>query len=180
VKLRHFAVGAPGSFSGNHDATIAWCKSGAYQARRGETKRCGMSSLSSGRTDRRKVAVIWPHPGTPTTTGFAQPEFSTQRFGRGFTTRLQSNVHESQMPATPGRPQILDLFGAKTLHPSIGNGNTTHREGGREIGIRSAGGWPPPKEPSPRWSCVASHGAGPRGQPAWKELSLQLCGPGSA
>jgi len=130
VKLRHFAGGAPG-FSGSHDATIALVQSGAYQAGV-VNEEVWQSSLSSGRTDPKKVAVIWRTPGYPNYHWLAQPNLD-QRFGRGFTTRLQSTFMNLNA-SNPRQAQILDLFGAKRFIPASQRQYDPIEKVGREIG----------------------------------------------
>jgi phosphonate transport system substrate-binding protein len=130
VRLSDFAGGAPG-FSSSHDATIALVQSGAYQAGV-VNEELWKSSLSSGRTDPKKVIVIWRTPGYANYHWLAQPNLD-QRFGKGFTTRLQSTFLNLSA-SNPKQAQILDLFGAKRFISAPPRLYDPIEKVGREIG----------------------------------------------
>jgi phosphonate transport system substrate-binding protein len=130
VRLTDFAGGAPG-FSSSHDATIALVQSGAYQAGV-VNEEVWQSSLSSGKTDPKKVIVIWRTPGYANYHWLAQPNLD-QRFGKGFTTRLQSTFLNLRA-SNPKQAQILDLFGAKRFIPAPVSQYDSIEKVGREIG----------------------------------------------
>ncbi len=130
VRLTDFAGGAPG-FSSSHDATIALVQSGAYQAGV-VNEEVWKSSLESGKTDPKKVIVIWRTPGYANYHWLAQPNLD-QRFGKGFTTRLQSTFLNLRA-SNPKQAQILDLFGAKRFIPAPPRLYDPIEKVGREIG----------------------------------------------
>jgi len=130
VRLKDFAGGAPG-FSSSHDATIALVQSGAYQAGV-VNEEVWQSSLSSGKTDPKKVIVIWRTPGYPNYHWLAQPDLD-QRFGKGFTARLQSTFLNLRA-SNSQQALILDLFGARRFIPAPVRQYEPIEKVGREIG----------------------------------------------
>ncbi|NQV10494.1 MAG: putative selenate ABC transporter substrate-binding protein [Cyanobacteria bacterium] len=130
VRLGHFAGGAPG-FSNSHDATIALVQSGAYQAGV-VNEEVWQSRLSSGKTDPKKVIVIWRTPGYANYHWLAQPNLD-QRFGKGFTARIESTFVKMRA-SNPRQAQILDLFGAKRFIPAPQRQYDAIEKVGREIG----------------------------------------------
>jgi len=130
VTLQDFAGGAPG-FSSSHDATIALVQSGAYQAGV-VNEEVWQSSLLSGKTDPRKVIVIWRTPGYPNYHWLAQPDLD-QRFGKGFTAKLQGSFLNLRAN-NPKQADILELFGAKRFIPAPVAQYDAIEKVGREIG----------------------------------------------
>ena len=130
VTLQDFAGGAPG-FSSSHDATIALVQSGAYQAGV-VNEEVWQSNLDSGKADPKKVIVIWRTPGYPNYHWLAQPDLD-QRFGKGFTTRLQTTLLNLR-PSNPRQATILELFGAKRFIPAPVAQYDAIEKVGREIG----------------------------------------------
>jgi len=130
VKLSDFAGGAPG-FSGSHDATIALVQSGAYDAG-AVNEQVWRSSLHDGKANRSKVIAIWKTPGYPDYHWIAQPNLD-QRFGAGFTTRLQKAIL-SWRPADPEQKQILSLFGAQQFTGANAAAYGQIEQVGRQIG----------------------------------------------
>ena len=109
VTPSQFSGGRAG-FSGSHDTTIALVQSGAYQAG-ALNEQVWASAVKQGRVNTDKVAVIWRTPEYVDYHWVARPDLD-QRFGSGFTTRLQKAILALQ-PTTPRQTTILELFAAK-------------------------------------------------------------------
>ena len=109
VSIEDLAGGGPG-FSGSHDATIAVVESGAYEVG-ALNEQVWRSNVAEGRVDPAKVSVIWRTPPYVDYHWVARPDLD-QRFGSGFTTRLQKAILALQ-PTTPRQTTILELFAAK-------------------------------------------------------------------
>jgi phosphonate transport system substrate-binding protein len=130
VQLKDFAGGAPG-FSGSHDATIALVQSGTYDAGV-VNEQVWKANLRSGKTDRRKVFVLWRTPGYPDYHWIGQPDLD-KRFGAGFTTKLRGAIL-SWRPGNPQQKQILELFGAQQFTGAKASDYQRIEQVGRQIG----------------------------------------------
>jgi phosphonate transport system substrate-binding protein len=130
VQLKDFAGGAPG-FSGSHDATIALVQSGTYDAGV-VNEQVWKANLRSGKTDRRKVFVLWRTPGYPDYHWIGQPDLD-KRFGAGFTTKLRGAIL-SWRPTNPQQKQILELFGAQQFTGAKASDYQRIEQVGRQIG----------------------------------------------
>ena len=130
VKLNDFAGGAPG-FSGSHDTTIALVSSGAYDAGV-VNEQVWRASLHDGKANRQKVIPIWKSPGYPDYHWIAQGNLD-QRFGKGFTTRLQRAIL-SWRTTDPQQKQILALFGAQQFTTAEASAYSRIEQVGRQIG----------------------------------------------
>jgi len=125
-----FSGGRPG-FSGSHDATIALVQSGAYQAG-ALNEQVWTSALKQGRVETDKVSVIWRTPEYVDYHWVARPDLD-QRFGSGFTTRLQKAILAIE-PSTPRQVTILELFAAKRFIPADASQYKPIETVGRELG----------------------------------------------
>ena len=130
VQLKDFAGGAPG-FSGSHDATIALVQSGTYDAGV-VNEQVWKANLRSGKTDRRKVFVLWRTPGYPDYHWIGQPDLD-KRFGAGFTTKLRGAIL-SWRPTIPQQKQILELFGAQQFTGAKASDYQRIEQVGRQVG----------------------------------------------
>ena len=130
VQLKDFAGGAPG-FSGSHDATIALVQSGTYDAGV-VNEQVWKANLRSGKTDRRKVFVLWRTPGYPDYHWIGQPDLD-KRFGAGFTAKLRGAIL-SWRPSNPQQKQILELFGAQQFTGAKASDYQRIEQVGRQIG----------------------------------------------
>jgi phosphonate transport system substrate-binding protein len=130
VQLKDFAGGAPG-FSGSHDATIALVQSGTYDAGV-VNEQVWKANLRSGKTDRRKVFVLWRTPGYPDYHWIGQPDLD-KRFGAGFTTKLRGAIL-SWRPSNPQQKQILELFGAQQFTGAKASDYQRIEQVGRQVG----------------------------------------------
>lgn len=130
VKLSDFNGKQPG-FSGSHDATIALVQSGSFEAG-ALNERVWISAIKNGRADPKKVKVIWRSPPYADYHWLAQPNLD-QRFGSGFTDRLQSALLGwSDQSSTQGK--ILELFGARRFIPASIKQYSKIEKVGRELG----------------------------------------------
>ncbi|MFM7239365.1 MAG: putative selenate ABC transporter substrate-binding protein [Cyanobium sp.] len=130
VQLKDFAGGAPG-FSGSHDATIALVQSGTYDAGV-VNEQVWKANLRSGKTDRRKVFVLWRTPGYPDYHWIGQPDLD-KRFGAGFTAKLRGAIL-SWRPSNPEQKQILELFGAQQFTGAKASDYQRIEQVGRQVG----------------------------------------------
>jgi phosphonate transport system substrate-binding protein len=130
VQLKDFAGGAPG-FSGSHDATIALVQSGTYDAGV-VNEQVWKANLRSGKTDRKKVFVLWRTPGYPDYHWIGQPDLD-RRFGAGFTAKLRGAIL-SWRPSNPQQKQILELFGAQQFTGAKASDYQRIEQVGRQIG----------------------------------------------
>jgi phosphonate transport system substrate-binding protein len=130
VQLKDFAGGAPG-FSGSHDATIALVQSGTYDAGV-VNEQVWKANLRSGKTDRRKVFVLWRTPGYPDYHWIGQPDLD-KRFGAGFTAKLRGAIL-SWRPSNPQQKQILELFGAQQFTGAKASDYQRIEQVGRQVG----------------------------------------------
>ena len=130
VKPDDLAGGAPG-FSGSHDATIAVVQSGAYEAG-ALNEQVWTSAVNDGRVNTEKVSVIWRTPEYVDYHWVVRPKLD-QRFGKGFTTRLQKAILGLQ-PTTPRQVTILELFAAKRFIPAEASQYKPIEKVGRELG----------------------------------------------
>lgn len=130
VSPSQFSGGRAG-FSGSHDATIALVQSGAYQAG-ALNEQVWTSALKQGRVNTDKVTVIWRTPEYVDYHWVARPDLD-QRFGSGFTTRLQKAILAIQ-PSTPRQTTILELFAAKRFIPADASQYKAIETVGRELG----------------------------------------------
>jgi phosphonate transport system substrate-binding protein len=131
VKPSDFAGGAPG-FSGSHDATIALVQSGAYEAG-AVNQQVWTTSVIEGKANPAKVIAIWRTPPYPDYQWLAQPGLD-QRFGKGFTTRLQ-NAILSWRSSDPQQKRILALFGAQRFVKGDPKRYDQIEQVGRQIGM---------------------------------------------
>ena len=130
VKLSDFNGNQPG-FSGSHDATIALVQSGSFEAG-ALNERVWISAIKNGRADPKKVKVIWRSPPYADYHWLAQPNLD-QRFGSGFTDRLQSALLGwSDQSSTQGK--ILELFGATRFIPASIKQYSKIEKVGRDLG----------------------------------------------
>ena len=125
-----FAGGRPG-FSGSHDATIAVVQSGAYEAG-ALNSQVWDSHVEDGRIDPEKVSEIWRTPTYADYHWVAAAKLD-QRFGEGFTNRLQEALIGIE-PDTERRRTILDLFGAEAFIPAADGDYLAIEAVGRELG----------------------------------------------
>lgn len=130
VSPSQFSGGRAG-FSGSHDATIALVQSGAYQAG-ALNEQVWTSALKQGRVNTDKVSVIWRTPEYVDYHWVARPDLD-QRFGSGFTTRLQKAILAIQ-PSTPRQATILELFAAKRFIPAEASQYKPIETVGRQLG----------------------------------------------
>ena len=131
VKPSDFAGGAAG-FSGSHDATIALVQSGAYEAG-AVNQQVWTTSVIEGKANPAKVVAIWRTPPYPDYQWLAQPGLD-QRFGKGFTTRLQ-NAILSWRSSDPQQKRILALFGAQRFVKGDPKRYAQIEQVGRQIGM---------------------------------------------
>ncbi len=131
VKPSQFAGGAPG-FSGSHDATIALVQSGAYEAG-AVNQQVWTASLIEGKANPAKVIPLWRTPPYPDYQWLGQPDLD-QRFGKGFTTRLQ-NAIVSWRTSDPEQKRILGLFGAQRFVKGDVKAYGQIEQVGRQIGL---------------------------------------------
>ncbi len=114
VTPKQFAGGQAG-FSGSHDATIALVQSGSYQA--GALNELVWDvAVKNGKVNPKKVTMIWKTPPYVDYHWVARPNLD-QRFGRGFTTKLQKSIL-GLSPTTHRQKTILELFSAKRFIPA--------------------------------------------------------------
>ena len=130
VTPSQFSGGRAG-FSGSHDTTIALVQSGAYQAG-ALNEQVWASAVKQGRVNTDKVAVIWRTPEYVDYHWVARPDLD-QRFGSGFTTRLQKAILALQ-PTTPRQTTILELFAAKRFIPADASQYKPIETVGRQLG----------------------------------------------
>ena len=130
VTPSQFSGGRAG-FSGSHDATIALVQSGAYQAG-ALNEQVWTSALKEGRVNTDKVTVIWRTPEYVDYHWVARPDLD-QRFGSGFTTRLQKAILAIQ-PSTPRQATILELFAAERFIPADASQYKPIETVGRQLG----------------------------------------------
>jgi phosphonate transport system substrate-binding protein len=130
VTPSQFSGGRAG-FSGSHDATIALVQSGAYQAG-ALNEQVWTSALKEGRVNTDKVTVIWRTPEYVDYHWVARPDLD-QRFGSGFTTRLQKAILAIQ-PTTPRQTTILELFAAERFIPADASQYRPIETVGRQLG----------------------------------------------
>ena len=113
VSPAEFAGGRAG-FSGSHDATIAVVQSGAYEAG-ALNEQVWTSNVNNGKVNPEKAVVIWRTPTYVDYHWVARPGLD-QRFGTGFTTRLQKAILGIE-PKGDGKT-ILNLFAAERFIPA--------------------------------------------------------------
>ena len=130
VTPAQFSGGRAG-FSGSHDATIALVQSGAYEVG-ALNEQVWTSALKEGRVNTDKVTVIWRTPEYVDYHWVVRPNLD-QRFGTGFTSRLQKAVLAIQ-PTTPRQTTILELFAAKRFVPAQASQYKPIETVGRELG----------------------------------------------
>jgi phosphonate transport system substrate-binding protein len=130
VKPSQFSGGRAG-FSGSHDATIAVVQSGAYEAG-ALNEQVWTSAVQDGRVNTEKVTVIWRTPEYVDYHWVVRPKLD-QRFGKGFTTRLQKAILSLE-PTTPRQATILELFAAKRFIPAEASQYKPIEKVGRELG----------------------------------------------
>ena len=130
VTPSQFSGGRAG-FSGSHDATIAVVQSGAYEAG-ALNEQVWTSAVNDGRVNTEKVSVIWRTPEYVDYHWVVRPKLD-QRFGKGFTTRLQKAILGLD-PTTPRQVTILELFAAKRFIPAEASQYKPIEKVGRELG----------------------------------------------
>ena len=130
VTPAQFSGGRAG-FSGSHDATIALVQSGAYEVG-ALNEQVWTSALKEGRVNTDKVTVIWRTPEYVDYHWVVRPNLD-QRFGPGFTSRLQKAILAIQ-PTTPRQTTILELFAAKRFVPAQASQYKPIETVGRELG----------------------------------------------
>ena len=130
VTPAQFSGGRAG-FSGSHDATIAVVQSGAYEVG-ALNEQVWTSALKEGRVNTDKVTVIWRTPEYVDYHWVVRPNLD-QRFGTGFTSRLQKAILAIQ-PTTPRQTTILELFAAKRFVPAQASQYKPIETVGRELG----------------------------------------------
>ena len=130
VTPAQFSGGRAG-FSGSHDATIAVVQSGAYEVG-ALNEQVWTSAMKEGRVNTDKVTVIWRTPEYVDYHWVVRPNLD-QRFGTGFTTRLQKAILAIQ-PTTPRQTTILELFAAKRFVPAQASQYKPIETVGRELG----------------------------------------------
>ena len=130
VTPSQFSGGRAG-FSGSHDATIAVVQSGAYEVG-ALNEQVWTSALKEGRVNTDKVTVIWRTPEYVDYHWVVRPNLD-QRFGTGFTTRLQKAILAIQ-PTTPRQTTILELFAAQRFVPAQASQYKPIETVGRELG----------------------------------------------
>ena len=130
VTPSQFSGGRAG-FSGSHDATIAVVQSGAYEVG-ALNEQVWTSALKDGRVNSEKVRVIWRTPEYVDYHWVVRPNLD-QRFGMGFTTRLQKAILGIQ-PTTPRQITILELFAAKRFIAAEASQYKPIETVGRELG----------------------------------------------
>ena len=130
VTPSQFSGGRAG-FSGSHDATIAVVQSGAYEAG-ALNEQVWTSAVKDGRVNTEQVRVIWRTPEYVDYHWVVRPKLD-QRFGKGFTTRLQKAILGIQ-PTTPRQITILELFAAKRFIPAEASQYKPIEKVGRELG----------------------------------------------
>ena len=130
VTPSQFSGGRAG-FSGSHDATIAVVQSGAYEVG-ALNEQVWTSALKDGRVNSEKVRVIWRTPEYVDYHWVVRPNLD-QRFGTGFTTRLQKAILGIQ-PTTPRQITILELFAAKRFIAAEASQYKPIETVGRELG----------------------------------------------
>ena len=130
VTPAQFSGGRAG-FSGSHDATIALVQSGAYEVG-ALNEQVWTSAMKEGRVNTDKVTVIWRTPEYVDYHWVVRPNLD-QRFGTGFTSRLQKAILAIQ-PTTPRQTTILELFAAKRFVPAQASQYKPIETVGRELG----------------------------------------------
>ena len=130
VTPSQFSGGRAG-FSGSHDATIAVVQSGAYEVG-ALNEQVWTSAVKDGRVNSEKVRVIWRTPEYVDYHWVVRPNLD-QRFGMGFTTRLQKAILGIQ-PTTPRQITILELFAAKRFIAAEASQYKPIETVGRELG----------------------------------------------
>ena len=123
--------GGQAGFSGSHDATIAVVQSGAYEVG-ALNEQVWTSAVKDGRVNTEKVSVIWRTPEYVDYHWVVRPKLD-QRFGKGFTSRLQNAILGLQ-PTTPRQVTILELFAAKRFIPAEASQYKPIEKVGRELG----------------------------------------------
>ncbi len=130
IKTTDFKGARPG-FSGSHDATIALVQSGSYEAG-ALNKQVWQSNIKRGRVNKIKVKVIWETPTYADYHWLAQGSLD-QRFGSGFTKRLQETLLGMNQ-YSKNQKQILEMFGAKRFISANNNQYTNIERIGRQLG----------------------------------------------
>ena len=130
VSPSQFAGGRPG-FSKSHDATIALVQSGSYQAG-ALNEQVWTSAVNEGRVDPSKVRVIWRTPTYVDYHWVVRPGLD-QRFGKGFTTRLQKALLSIDRTTANGKT-ILELFAAGSFIPAKDSQYHSIEQVGRQLG----------------------------------------------
>ncbi len=130
VTPKQFAGGQAG-FSGSHDATIALVQSGSYEA--GALNELVWNvAVKNGAVNPDQVRMIWKTPPYVDYHWVARPNLD-QRFGKGFTTKLQKVIVELT-PKTDRQRTILELFSAKRFIPAQESEYKPIEEVGRKLG----------------------------------------------
>ena len=130
VKPEDLAGGGPG-FSGSHDATIAVVQSGSYEVG-ALNEQVWRSNVADGRIDPDKVSVIWRTPPYVDYHWVVRPGLD-DRFGEGFTNKLQSALLELSVETENGEA-ILELFGAERFIPAKDEDYVMIETVGRQLG----------------------------------------------
>jgi phosphonate transport system substrate-binding protein len=130
VSPSQFAGGRAG-FSKSHDATIALVQSGSYQAG-ALNEQVWSSAVKEGRVDTGKVRVIWRTPTYVDYHWVVRPGLD-QRFGKGFTTRLQKALLNIDRTTANGKT-ILELFAAGSFIPATDSQYQSIEQVGRQLG----------------------------------------------
>ncbi len=131
VSLSDFQGGRPG-FSGSHDATIALVQSGSYEAG-ALNEQVWEERLASGEINSSKLKVIWRTPPYFDYHWVVQPDLDN-RFGEGFTDKLQNFFLNMNKRNSSNQRKILKLFGAKKFIPAYNYQYKEIETIGREIG----------------------------------------------
>ena len=130
VSPSQFAGGRPG-FSKSHDATIALVQSGSYQAG-ALNQQVWSTAVNEGRVDTSKVRVIWRTPTYVDYHWVVRPGLD-QRFGKGFTNRLQKALLNIDRTTANGKT-ILELFAAGSFIPAKDSQYQSIEQVGRQLG----------------------------------------------
>lgn len=124
--------GEPG-FSDSHDATLKLVESGSYEA--GVlNEQVWADRLAAGEVDQSKVQAIWQTPAYYDYHWVANRQALDQRYGQGFTDKIQAALLNLDGANAPEQAELLELFGAQKF---IATENTNYAQieaVGREIG----------------------------------------------
>jgi len=130
VTPAQFAGGRAG-FSKSHDATIALVQSGSYDAG-ALNAQVWSTAVKDGRINPAKVQVIWTTPTYVDYHWVVRPGLD-QRFGKGFTTRLQKTLLGINKQTANGAT-ILELFAAGSFIPAKESQYESIEQIGRQLG----------------------------------------------